>query len=190
MCFRGDGGVPGERTQENDHMRRGFDALEDSSPFMVEPTYDPKYGGWMTNEMRAHLKFLQTGTVNQVDLHRLKEEQASASTEYGPVKDAAVQCMLLGGPLGSDPVDEPCPRDEMRRVDPMTPDQDAAKDELSEQGSQGNMTISADDCDIDPAALSGDGHHEQTPSGRLVRMSRPIGWMQRKWLPFPDARGD
>ena len=172
-------------------MRQGFGALDDSSPFMAEPTYDPQHGGWMTNEMRVHLKILQTGTVNQVDLHQLEEEHAPKSEEHGFVNDAAIQCTLLGGPLGSDPIEgHDASRHGIHQTSPEIHGQDAVMDEGSYQRSQGSTASPMDSCDLDPSMSSEGGRKEQASSCHLARMSRPISWTQRKWLPFPDDRGD
>ena len=182
--------MPGEGTQDSAHMRRGFDHLDDSSPFRAEPAYDPHQGGWMTNEMREHLKILQAGTVNEVVIHQAGEEDAPKLRERGFVNDVATQCLLLGGPLGSDPMEGgDSSGHETQRMSPEIHGQDAATVAGSCPGSWGSSASTMDCCDVDPLGSGEGGRKEKAPSSHLVRMSRPISWMQRKWVPLWDDQG-
>ena len=73
------GGLSGKPTHKRGIMGGGFDDMDDSSPFLAEPTYDLRYGGRLTNEMRAHLKILQAATDDQVDIRKQAGEDASLS---------------------------------------------------------------------------------------------------------------
>ena len=222
-------GVPGEPTHDSDNMGNGFDDMDDSSPFLAEPTYDPQHGGWLTKEMRAHLKILQTGTANQVDLHQVKEEDIPPlnadkraiavvpqpklpgeqscgwMTEELSEEDAlkmelddqlpvpksnrnvAIQCMLLGDPLEHDPIEWP------RVVGKGTQQQgsgagdvDAPTNDAPCQGDQECTTSFTEPNGTAPLTESDWGLGELAQSCNLVRLSHPIVWSQRKWLPSPE----
>ena len=98
MFPRGLGG-PGEVTQESAQMSG---EVKQESAQESEATQN---GGWMTDEMRVHLGILQTGTINEVGRHRFGEKDVPELEERGFVNDVATQCRLLGGPLGSNPVE-------------------------------------------------------------------------------------
>ena len=210
-------------------MSKGFDDLDDSSPFMVEPTYDPQHGGWMTNEMRVHLKILQTGTVNQVDLSPTQEECAPRSEDdalapamapqlyeelpcnwatdesvddtiprtepddqsaaHGVGKEAAIQCTLLGDPLGYDPIEGSNTLGYAIQTGFGIHRQDPLMYDGSCPGSQASTASLIDKCDLDPLTSCELGRAELAHSCHLVRLSQPITWAQRKWPPFPDDQG-
>ena len=225
IAFSREWGVSGELTHDSTNMGAGFDDMDDSSPFLVEPTYDPQRGGWITKEMRAHLKILQTGTVNQVDLLKLKEEDISSSDDDAreiakapqlqtktlrdskidkSLEDAvletepddrlaaqkigkavAIQCTLLGDPLENDPPDWPNALGAgIQQRDSGICDSDAPKCTESCPGDQTSMASLTDHSYFDPLTTSGVGQEELAPSRHLVRLSNPIAWAQRKWLPF------
>ena len=206
-------------------MPRGFDAMEDTSPFMTEPAYDSQRGRWMTNEMRVHLKILQTGTVNQVDLDQVKDEsdlqpedapeamtsqpQTDPKCDWaftgahgdiggmGPKDpssltgfrvDAAIQCTLLRDPPGHDRghgSNDVCAWTHEEGFEPQ--EQYVPMDSGTDGEQQEGFASRSDGSNRDPLACDGDGHAELSPSGHLVRLSRPIAWSQRRWLPFPDS---
>ena len=194
--------MPGELTHDSDNMGKGFEDMDDASPFLAEPTYDPRYGGWLSKEMRAHLKILQTGTAEQVDLSPVREENpplvhaGESATESTPRltgeqsdgtaggeplvdvlstmeiddqlpamennKDMAIQCTLIGDPLERAPPDASFPR---------------VHADVAPTTNPGGLV---------PSTVSDGEWEELARSCHLIRLSRPIAWSQREWLPFQE----
>ena len=229
VCSRG-WGVPGERTNDSDNMDNGFDDMDDSSPFLAEPTYDPQHGGWLTKEMRVHLKILQTGTANQVDLHQGKEEDIPSlrpdmraiaaapqlpgeqscgwkAKEFseedvplmefdaqlpvpGSSRNVAIQCTLLGDPLEHDPTEWPSVAGKgTQQQDSDIGDFDAPTNDASCQGDHESTASPTAPKDVAPLTASDWGLGELAQPCHLVRLSYPIAWSQRKWLPSPEKQG-
>ena len=221
--------MPGELTHDSDNMGNGFDDMDDSSPFLAEPTYDPQHGGWLTKEMRVHLKILQTGTANQVDLHQVKEEDNPSafkadkrtpavapqppeerpggwtaeeiSEEDVPKMEmddqlpvpkysssVAIQCTLLEDPTEQVPVEWPgVAGTGIQQQESGIGVCDAPMKNASYQGDKGGTASSyKDPKDMAPLTESDWELGELAQSCHLVRLTRPIVWSQRKWLPSPE----
>ena len=193
-------------------MCGGFDDLDDSSRFMVEPTYDLRYGWRLTNEMRVRLKIIQTGSEDQVDTREQDGENVSTSdlgtTTSAPEhwqtepmlidwsddeviehavpmletddvpnikvtsSEVAVQCELLGGPLGWSEAAEPWGRN-----------RDAPRELEIHKWEQGEGTSESGQNEPAAPLAQEDGPLGIVHSCHLVRMSQPIAWAQREWLP-------
>ena len=217
--------MPGELTQESDNMDKGFDDMDDSSPFLAEPTYDPQHGGWLTKEMRVHLKILQTGTANQVDLHQdnpsllnadrrtptvvpQPPEELSGGWTAGEIlvddvpkmkmddplpapkysSNAAIQCTLLVDPTEQVPVEWPgVAGTGIQQQEAGIGVCDAPMENASYKGDEGSMAPSSKDPkDLAPLTESDWEMGELAQSCHLVRLTRPIVWSQRKWMPSPE----
>ena len=201
-------------------MGGGFDDMDDSSPFLAEPAYDPRYGGWLTNEMRARLKILQTGTDDQVDIQKHAGEDASMSdcgtTAEAPIpgpwgqmlidwmedgaaedvtpmtvsgdvlkakvatSEAAVQCALLGESLQHDT------HEWSEDSESGGQHYDAPENRGPHLWGWGGLASSSGPTEPDAPLADGDEPLGIAHSSHLVRLSRPIVWAQRKWLPLPE----
>ena len=194
--------MPGELTHDSDNMGKGFEDMDDASPFLAEPTYDPRYGGWLSKEMRAHLKILQTGTAEQVDLRpgleenpppvhagesaaestpQLTGEQSGGTAEGEPLVDVLSAMKIddhLSAMKNKKDVATQCMLigDPLERVLPVAsfPRGRADADPTNDPGVLVPSTVSDGDLE------------ELARSCNLIRLSRSIAWSQREWLPFNE----
>ena len=102
-------------------------------------------------------------------------------------RNVAIQCTLLGDPLERDPIEWPkVVGTGIQQQDSGAGDFDAPTNDASYQGDKESTASLTDPKDLAPLTASDWGLGELAQSCHLVRLSHPIVWSQRKWLPSPE----
>ena len=99
----------------------------------------------------------------------------------------AIQCTLLEDPPEQVPIEWPgVAGTRIQQQDSGIGVCDAPVNNASYQGDEGGTASPKDPKDMAPLTASDWGLGELAQSCHLVRLTRPIVWSQRKWLPSPE----